>query len=78
MKAYYAARHQWIATCYWNANNHWIEPIDVWHMLTAMIEEANKRTSNPGQVMLMLSERVMTIESRDKMVIRVKTLLTEN
>jgi hypothetical protein len=31
-----------------------------------MIEKVNKRAPNGGQITLMLSERVMTVESRDK------------
>ena len=74
MEAYYLARHQSIATCYWNSNSHCFEPIGVRRVLTAMIDDTNRTSANGGQITLLLRERVTAVESKGKLVTGVKTV----
>jgi hypothetical protein len=74
MQAYYDARHQSIATCYWNTESHCFEPIAVKRVLTAMIDDTNRTSVNGGHITLLLRERVTSVESKGKVVTGVKTL----
>lgn len=73
MEAYYLARHQSVATCYWNNESHCYEPIGVRRVLTQMIEETNRTAKNGGHIDLILRDRVISVQSRDKVVTGVTT-----
>lgn len=74
MEAYYLARHQSVATCYWNSHSHCFEPIGVRRVLTAMIDSVNRTSTNGGHITLWLRERVTAVESKGNLVIGVTTL----
>lgn len=74
MEAYYLARHQSISTCYWNTDSHCFEPIGVRRVLTAMIDDTNRNSTNGGHITLLLRERVTAVQSKGKLVTGVTTL----